>query len=831
MHHPSNIILVVGGIVFLMLVAAIVLALTKRIRLPFSVALVLVGIALGWLGESQPAFAWVGEAITLTPDLILFVFLPTLIFESAFNLDVRQLRQNLGPVLLLAVPGLLISTFLIGGIVAAATPIPFAESLILGAILSATDPVAVVSLFKKLGAPARLTVLVEGESLFNDATSIVVARLLVGILAAGAMTLDTFTSGVVEFFVVFIGGVAVGWVLAVVMGYIIGLVEADPYIEITLTTILAYLSFLVAEELLHVSGVMATVAAGLTLGSWGRMKISPTVRHYLEHFWEYMAFVANAFIFLLVGLSDRIRLDVFIEHATLLFWVVAAMLISRATVVYGLLPVAGMLPGREPISSAYRTVIYWGGLRGAIAIAIVLSLPDFEYADTFVVLVMGGVLFTLLVQGITMEPLVKFLGLDKPTLSDKLADAEARVAARRNALARLPDLRSGGMFSLPIVTTLESEYLGKLRYAEKNLERIREHEISVDKELQLLLLRQLSDEKALYIKLFNNGHLSESGYRRLCAEIAEEIDSLRHEGSLYVKQPGWLNRRSVETIALNLLSNLPLCDRIAERWRRERLVLDYEIAWAHHEAASHVLANLDAVIEAEKVPEVAVDGSREQFASWQRQALEELDTIAEQLPELVQAVQERLGRRLMLLAEEEAVEELCSHGAVPVSVAEHIKSELNANLRRLRAKNVVRIRFDKASLLRKLPFFTELGEEEFRDVLNVVRERTVEKGETVFREGDRDDSLFMIARGVVRVSKRIGDEIKDIATLIAGDFFGEMALLHQAPRSASIRAVSIGVLYELRRSDVMPLIERHTELQELLERTEQARINELDSNR
>lgn len=301
MEHTSNVADLVVGVVVLLLIAAIVLTVTKRIRLPFTVMLVIVGVVIARLGSEYEGVFGPLVDHKIFPDLIIFVFLPTLIFESAYNLDVRQLRHNLGAVLMLAVPGFLISTLLIGLIVGLAAGIPLKLALLLGAILSATDPVAVIALFKELGAPQRLTILVEGESLFNDATAMVVSRVLL-VIAASTISPNIVADGVLDFFILFGGGLLVGWGLGLLTGFALGLLESESFAEITLTTILAYLSFLLAEHVLHVSGIMATLGAGLTLGGWGRMKVSPSVRSYLDNFWEYMAFIANALIFLLMGL-------------------------------------------------------------------------------------------------------------------------------------------------------------------------------------------------------------------------------------------------------------------------------------------------------------------------------------------------------------------------------------------------------------------------------------------------------------------------------------------------------------------------------------------------
>ena len=427
MEHASHVADLVGMIVGLLLIGAGTHAVANRLKLPFTVLLVVVGIAVAALGRAGVELFEPIVERPISPGVILFVFLPTLIFESAFNLDARLLRRNLLPVLTLAAPGLLLSTAVIGVIVAAATFIELPAALLLGAILSATDPVAVVALFRQLGAPARLTVLVEGESLFNDATAIVLAGILIPVVAVGTMTGGEALAGVPEFFRVLVGGLLVGWVLALVTGWALGRVESNPYIEITLTTILAYFGFLVAEHGFHVSGVMAVVAAGVTIGGWGRSKISPSVEKYLDNFWEYMAFVANALIFLLVGL--RIDLGVLAEHWYLLLVTIAAMTVARAVVVFGLVPVVGRLPGSEPIDGRYQTVMFWGGLRGAIALAIVLGLEQSDFSERAVAVVTGVVLFTLLAQGLSIEKLVRRLGLDVPPLADRVARAEGRIAA------------------------------------------------------------------------------------------------------------------------------------------------------------------------------------------------------------------------------------------------------------------------------------------------------------------------------------------------------------------------------------------------------------------
>ncbi len=826
MHHVSHVAEIVGGVVALLLVAAAMLAATKRIRLPFTVVLVLVGIALAHLAQRFPEQLGLLRTLAISPDLILYVFLPTLVFESAFNLDARALRHNLGAVLLLAAPGLLLSTFIIGFFVSWVTPIPLPAALLLGAILSATDPVAVVGLFRQLGAPQRLKILVEGESLFNDATSIVVARILVGVVAAGTFSSTTLLDGTAEFFGLFIGGLLVGWLLALLTGYLLGKVVNDPAIEITLTTVVAYLSFLLAEEVFHVSGVMAVVAAGITLGGWGRMRVSPPVRAYLESFWEYMAFVANALIFLMVGL--RVQLPDVLASLDLLGWVILAMLLSRALMIYGLVPLVGRMPGRQPVSLAYQTVMYWGGLRGAIALAIVLSLPAFDYAHTFVALVTGAVLFTLLVQGLSIEMLMRRLGLDKMPLADRLARLESGLAGKQRALARIPELQRGGLFSSTIASRQLQRCEQQVIALQQEIARVREVEMDPEQERAQLYLRCFAEEKALYVEMFNKGHLSERAFRELVLILTMQIEAIRYHGDFHAIHLHRMGQRRLEQTLFRWLDRVGL-SRLAERLRRARVSINYEEAWGHYQGNSQALEFLHRLSQSESIPAAILDDVQASYLHWHADARRQLDQMAEQFPEFVAAMQGRLGRRMVLIAEQEVIEEEKERGILPAGMAEVAEEELNYALDALRGQEAARLAVAPEELLRKVPFFRDFPPEEFAVIARSMRSHTVGEKEEIVRQGEPGDSLFLIARGVVRVSYEKDGTSHDLATLMAGDFIGEMALLHREPRSATARAVTPATLYELGRQDLNRVIEKHPSVRTALQEADRQRREAMQS--
>ncbi len=803
MEHTSNVIDLVSAVVTLLLVAATVLALCKRLRLPFTVVLVVVGIGLAeWAKHGQGLLAPLIE-FHISPDVILFVFLPTLIFESSLHLDARELRRNLMPVLTLAIPGLLISTGIIGLIVSTFTPIDFTAALVLGAILSATDPVAVISLFKQLGAPRRLTILVEGESLFNDATAIVASQILLAIAVAGYVSTQTIISGVGDFFFVFFGGALVGWGLAVATGFLLGRVENDPLIEISLTTILAYFSFLIAEHALHVSGVMATVAAALTIGGWGRSKISHSVHDYLENFWEYLAYAANALIFLLVGL--QIDLVQVASSWPLLIWVILAMLLARALVVFSLVPLVGFFPGSEPIDRKYQTIMYWGGLRGAIALALALSLGDFRHADTFVVLVTGAVLFTLILPGLTIETLIRKLGLDQPPLADRMATSEARVTARKHALEKIPQLQDEAIFPPQSASLMKKEYDKYLFSAEADFQKYWKQELDDEQEYNLLQLKCFSVQKAFYHEMYGRGHLSEKTYRNLVYALNVEADSLRYYGHLPAVPPRSQWARWVRLHWMRFIQKMGLFDDFAESIRAHSTAQDYEYAWAGYQGCMRVLSGIDELSKHSHTREAVVDQLRKCFIRWATGARKKLDTVAEQFPEFYDACQQRHARRMMLHAQRDFINSQRRSGDIPNTVASGLIAELDEELRGLRGYDTVNLRIDPTELLRKVPVFHDLPESRVPDVLGCLKQRTVPARQDLIQQGRRDNSLYLIARGEVSVLKSEGGHEVEINRLGPGDFVGEVGFVKGEPHSATCRAITPCAFYEVKRKNLKML--------------------------
>ena len=382
--------------------------LAKRIGLPFSALLVIEGflgseliVALGFdLGLRWYHFH----------DLVFFILLPVLIFESALNIDVRLLVKNLIPIVILAIPIMLLSTVITAALLYYGIDhplgFPIVAALLTGAILSATDPVAVLDVFKQIKAPARLSTLVDGESLFNDATVIVLFGLFI---AYAQMDTGSFSGldALGEFIFVFFGGLIVGAVLGFLFMVLYRVVEGS-FAKSLISIISAYSAFILSEHFLHVSGVMAVLVTGLFI-SWERCKRVEDSK-FVEKLWEFNAYLANILIFLLVGIT--ITVEMFTSHWLAMLLGIASVLIARAIGIFVVLPLVSKLPYIEPISRGYQAIIFWGGLRGAVVVALALSIPlELEYWYTVQSIAYGVVLFTLFVQAPTIKLLMKWVGV------------------------------------------------------------------------------------------------------------------------------------------------------------------------------------------------------------------------------------------------------------------------------------------------------------------------------------------------------------------------------------------------------------------------------------
>jgi len=513
-------------LVVFILAAGVGIAVAKVGRFPYTIALLLAGLGVSVLG--------VHVEIQLSHDLILLVLLPPLLFEGAATTDLEQLRGDLLPVLVLAVPGLLLSIAVLGWLGAEAFGFPLLVALLFAVTILPTDPVSVLALFDELGAPDRLATLVEGESLVNDGVGVVVFGALLAIVVetggtdpAALFEPATLFAVSTDVLVASVGGLAVG----LATGYFVYrvMVNLDEHMtEIVLTAILAYGSFLLAEHYLHVSGVIATVVAGLFIGNRGaEYAMSPRTKISIFNTWETAAFVVNTFIFVMIGVTTPI--DQLAAQWRLIALAIPLVLLARAVAVYPLLSIVNRWID-APVSRDYMHVAVWGGLHASIPIALVLGLPpETPYRTELRAMVFGVAAFSLVVQGLSVGRLLDALGVVTRTEAEELYELlVGRARAVASALDAAEELRRDGQLSPSVYDDFTAEYEREKDDLNEAIAALLAETPEIRREELLIGERQvLRREKSALMDAMRAGVVSDDVGERLLDEVDIKLDRLQ----------------------------------------------------------------------------------------------------------------------------------------------------------------------------------------------------------------------------------------------------------------------------------------------------------------
>lgn len=427
--HPAGLavpVLILSGLLLIATSSAILL---KRLRFPYTIGLVVVGMILGLAANYTDLLEPFLKA-DLSHDLIMYVLLPILIFDAAINIKPPHLFRDIGVILNLAVLGVILSMLVVGFLLNLLTPISLAGAMLFGALISATDPVAVIALFKEVGAPERLSMLMDSESLFNDASAIVIFGIVLAVIQSGTgVHSGVLLGGIISFIKVFFGGLLVGSVIGLAMRWLIRLSKSVPFAQIAHTTILAYGSFIIADHVLGVSGVMSTIAAGIITRSSCNTILSEEIRGFLRPCWELKAFIANSLIFLLLGLKEDLlfkNLDHLLNYYPYFLVAIVAVLTGRLATVCLLLPISNRLPFGRTVDGKTMAIMFWGGLRGVVPVALMLLIPNtFPEKKLIIDMTLVVILFSLLVQGTTVNWLMHKLNINQ------------QYHIRRNAMKKL----------------------------------------------------------------------------------------------------------------------------------------------------------------------------------------------------------------------------------------------------------------------------------------------------------------------------------------------------------------------------------------------------------
>lgn len=540
-HHADF-----GPLLFV-IIALIIGAATRfflsKIGLPFTVALLIIGIGIGYLGRNEffldvnlfgqsfdmsvldRGIYWASH---IDAHLLLYVFLPILIFEAAFAMDVHTFKKSFVNSVLLAVPGIIIAIILTAGMIyfciqaeIGLTTWSVEMILLFGAVISATDPVAVVAILKELGASKKLGTLIEGESLLNDGTAIVIFMVIFAIVAPTGADAESVSalSGILQFFKVSFGGVIIGLLIGIIGLRWMRSVFNDMLIEVTVIVALSYLTFFVCEYVFGVSGVLGLVALGLLMAGPGRTRISPEVQHFIHEFWEFSAFAANTLIFLIVGVVIAERVEFAPSDLVMLLLVYLIIHIARAGVIASLLPI--MKRAGYGIGKNHPQAMWWGALRGAIGLALALivesseAIPE-QIRHEFLFLTAGIVCMTLMINATTMKAVANKLGLTAVSKEKKYVMESAKEYIHHETVDTIDELEKDRFFK-----KVNWEAVRAYLPPKSHLDELEE----IDNYKEEARRRVLEKEKSHYWAQFKDGLISSQAYNLLVSEINEIIDS------------------------------------------------------------------------------------------------------------------------------------------------------------------------------------------------------------------------------------------------------------------------------------------------------------------
>ena len=513
------------GILILLLVLATSVAIaTRTLRVPYTVALVMAGLVIGALN--------IIEAPQLTREILFFVFLPGLLFEAAYHLDYEDFRRHLFPIGSLAIPGVVAAAGLTAVVLTpAVTTLDPAQGftwqlgLVFGAIVAATDPIAVVALLKRLGAPKELGLLMEGESLLNDGTAIVIFGLILAVVSGGNIGAGQL---VLDFALTVGGGAVVGIGIGLAVSEVVKRVD-DPMIEITLTTIAAYGSFVAAERF-GFSGVIAVVSAGMLCGNYAAAQgMTPSTRIAVESFWEYVAFALNSLVFLLIGFE--VHLADLAEAWLPILVAYVAVLASRGVVTAATTWLMRARGRHMPWS--WSAVLWWGGLRGGLSMVLALSLAaDFPNRDLLVTMTFGVVTLVILVHGFTMSPLLSALGLtSRHEAQEEFELTRGRLHVAQHALEVIREMQRSRTTDRRLLEELEKEYAARVERQEEHLRDLHEkHPYLRAGEVRRARRQVLLAERGQATESYRSGLLSPDIYERLSADIDARLTEAEELG-------------------------------------------------------------------------------------------------------------------------------------------------------------------------------------------------------------------------------------------------------------------------------------------------------------
>lgn len=674
----APLLLTIGGLI----IGAILKSLLKHSRLPYTVGLFAIGIILGVMNrtgvfQSLPELHdAVSSVANINPDLILYLFLPILIFDAAYELNLHIFKKTLANATLLAAPGLIICMLLTGALMmGVATFIPGFESwtwafaLMFGALISATDPVAVVALLHELKTSKRFSTLVDAESLLNDGTGIVCFMLFFGAYAAGE---TTHASPVITFIREVGLSTLLGFLLARIVIWFITRINSEEMVQNSVIILAAYLTFILSQYYLGVSGVIALVAFGLTVTYVGKPRLKPQVNTFMEHFWELLTYIANTLIFILVGVVIAEKVDFSWGALGVLILIYIALNLIRFAMIMLLYPVMKRLG--YGLTRRESVILTWGGLRGALAMTLALmvsytpAIPE-DIRSQVLFFTAGIVTLTLCINATTMRALLNRLGLTHVPSARTMLAYRIEKSIRDNSEKYLEGLKKRDALEGANWHKVENYMTAQPQEPAKNPQN--------KAMLPEIRLRVLDKEKAICREIYEEGVISKPVFLRLMNSLDELYD---HDGNYPLNVRTSIFKFCQRTDLLNTLRNIPYLQNWMTFYFRERITVVYDLGRGFIILQKGSLKLLDDLRASEWVTgeqDSVLDTLREEINDNINRMSAFINNLADNFPKAYGHALTIKSIRMLLSNERRTVKQLINNGMLSEKDAERLLDDID----------------------------------------------------------------------------------------------------------------------------------------------------------
>lgn len=817
-------------LVFLLLLISIAQPLARKINFPETVLIAIIGILVGgtasFISNSLGVDLLEGPAESLTSFPIssegfLLIFLPVLVFHGAMSINVRSLTHEIATVLLLAIVAVVVSTATIGFAL-----YPFAQQsltvcLLLGAIVATTDPSAVAGIFRDIGAASRLSRLVEGEALFNDAAAIAIFSILVA--ATTAHHAVSVGEAAFSFFTSFSGAVIVGIAVARLMLLLISTISGFPAAEVTLTLVLPYTVYIICDDILGFSGVVATATAGLTISAYGPSTFRPQVWRFLHELWEQLVYWAGSLVFILAAmLVPRMMVGMTRWDCVLILIASVAGLLARSAVIFGLLPILSITRLSPPVPTRFKTTMAWGGLRGAITLALALAINENQHINESIthfvgIVATGFVLITLLVNGTTLRSLVLFLKLDQLSPVDEairhqiigigLGHVANRVEQVSNELGFSKRTRSG------VISRIE-------RRAQKEKEANNFEAALGDRDrVTMALITIANQERSLLLDLFRVQGMSSRRVMEILLRTAEAmVDGAQREGRY-----GYVRARKRR---LQPSYRFQLAQMIHQKFRIDRPMMfcmmeRFEMLIITHLVSTSLMRFVRDRMEPTLGPRITEIVS--EVLGRQRKLLDDaLEALRMHYAGYSEALESRILRQISLRMEDEEYETLVRENLI----SQELHRELHRIIERHRLRLETPLRFNLRSgieqRLRAFPAFNGVPDAALHELASKVSMCFLSPGEILFKKRSKIRFIYAQVAGLVELQREEND-----VQLGAGDLVGAVSLLKGDRMRATVRSLQFSHMLAIPKDEFEHLIEIYPIIKRQVIKRNQQRRNGL----